>query len=1008
MFFRFILLVFMTLGSFLYAQPSLAEVKQAVTQNPALLDTPQAQAMMKEKGLTKAEVTQKLNEANSDTANKEAKSEAIENKIDDNTATSETKTQAPKVETLSKRVNPFAMKSNEDLQQELNKKQQALVSNKLVRYSKNFYANKNEIDMSSLPTPDNYIISTGDSLSVHIYGDRNQEYTLNVQNDGTVDIAFIGPVKIGGMEFKDAKEHLINKLKNNFKMSSFTINMSKYSTIQVTLIGEVEYPGIYNVSSFSTAKDLLIAAKGVRDNGSVRDIVIKRDSKIIARLDFYDLLFKGNSTTTTLLKQGDIIIIDKVKTLVSIDGYVSHAAIFELKGNETLDTLIEYAGGMQPNASKLNIKIDRYTNNSIFETFTVPYAKAREFKMKDGDKVYIYPLDFTAQSSINIYGNVIRPGSYRINDINTLNDFFKKSLKDGLKKFFLPQTYFEYGVLKRYSKNLTYETKSFNLSKVIDGRETVNLNPHDEIFIFSQNDIYANAYITTVGKSLVKAGKLQYFSGMTMQDAVNASGISGVLDDKVRLTTYNTADFMPQTNFYSLKTQGKTPLSAYDEIAVYDYYGTHVLEPISINGEVISPVSTFYEEGMNLQNLIDIAGGFSKKAYTKSLTIIRYFVDDTQTRQQKVLNFDLSTTPLNQIMLEPYDEVIVSSILGWDNEDYETVTINGEVHNPKVVKYGDGMTIKDLIILGGGLTKKAYPNEIEVVRYFIDENQTRQREIVKYNIKNKNLSEIKLKAYDEVRIFGIPQWSERKTVVLKGQVKFPGSYTIESGEKLSSVLQRAGGFTNEAFVDGAVFTRDSIRENQVEQYNRSLAKIKRELAVFNAMPANAKKSAAVQSSGNLNEVIAEAEKFQPIGRVSIIIDENLTKFQETEYDLVLQDKDTISIPGNIDTITVFGEVFNPTSFVYNSDNDVDNYIDMASGYSRGADKDRVYVIHADGTSEPIDSGWLSLGLDVQKGDTIVVPLYIKEYDSLEIADSIATIMASFALTVAAVNSLGVI
>ncbi|MBU4109748.1 SLBB domain-containing protein, partial [bacterium] len=389
----------------------------------------------------------------------------------------------------------------------------------------------------------------------------------------------------------------------------------------------------------------------------------------------------------------------------------------------------------------------------------------------------------------------------------------------------------------------------------------------------------------------------------------------GILDDKVRVTTFNTEDFMPKTTFYSLKNDGNILLSAYDELEVYDYYATHILEPVSIKGEVITPATLYYEKGMTLNDLIVSSGGLNKTAYTKKLEIIRYYIDETHSRQKTIMSINANETSFKEFMLEPYDEVTV---------------------------------------------------------------------------------------------FKIPKWNEKKEVVLKGEVRFPGTYTIEGTEPLSEVIKRAGGFTEHAFLPGAVFTRESIRQNQVEQYNDALAKIKRELAIYNAMPANAKKSAAMgQSSGSLNEVIVEAQKYQPLGRVSITLDENLTTFEESQFNIVLKDKDTLTIPSRIDTVTVFGEVFNPTSFVYDDTKDIDEYIAMASGYARSADTSNVYIIHADGTSEPVNSGWLSGSVNVQKGDTIVVPLNIKEYDKLEVTDSVAKILASFALTIAAMNSLGV-
>jgi len=898
----------------LFATPSIDELKAAVEKNPALLNSPQAEALMKEKGLSKADIEAKLK---SDNLTKNVISEkTIDNKID--ILDTDEENMSVNVEKFKEniRLNPFAYKSSESLIKELNKKQQLLTEKKLKRYSERFYANKNMIDSSSLPTPDNYTISTGDVLSILIYGDRNENYELEVRNDGTIEIQYMGPVRVGGKSFKEVKEYLVSKLKQHFKMSSFKISVSKYSSIQVTLIGDVKYPGIYNLSSFATAKDLLIVSKGVRKTASVREIEIKREGKTAAVLDFYDLLFQGKSIGSILLKHGDIVVVKKAKKLVSIDGYVNNAAIFELKGKETLKTLIEYAGGMKADASKRHIRVDRYSQNTIFETFHIPYSKARNFTMRDGDKVYIYKLDESADRSVNIYGNVIRPGSYRIGDALTLHDLLQQELQNGEKAFFLPETYFEYALIKHYSSTLNYKTQSFNLAKVIEGSEKIALSPQDEVYIFSINDIQTSSYVTTKGKTLLQPGKLRYFDGMTIQDAVNASGIDGIIDDEVRVTTINTKNRMPKTIFYSLKKDGNISLHPYDEVEVYDYYKKHLLQPVTIKGEVINPTTVFYEKDMTLGKLLNAAGGTTAEAYLK---------------------------------------------------------------------------------------------KVEIVRYFINENDLRTKKVIYLNLNEKKSKNYILEPYDEVSVYKIPNWGEKRVVTLKGEVRFPGDYTISNGEKLSSVIERAGGFTKDAYVYGSVFTRESIRKNQLEQYNRSLAKIKRELAIYNAMPANAKKSMTSSGSLNsLNEVIVEAQKYQPIGRVSIKLTTNLDILKESSYNLTLQDKDTLFVPSTIDTVTVFGEVFNPSSFIYNEELDAEDYIAMASGIARSADSDNIYVIHANGMSEPLETGWFSSSVEIKKGDTIVVPIYIKEDNILDIWDSIAKILASFALTAAAVQSLGVI
>jgi len=903
----------------LYAIPNVDQLKAAVKADPTLLDTPQAKAMMQEKGISKSEIEKNLK---SDALTREVIStDSIENKIDivDDNATNmpidTNSSDANGTKDLGKRLNPFEYKTSQELREDLNAKQQLLTEEKLTRYSDSFYANKNMIDSSSLPTPDDYVITPGDVIDVHVYGDRDKRYELKVSNDGEVEIEYIGPVRVGGMSFKDLKEYLSSQLQKHFKMSSFKISISKYSSIQVTLIGDVKYPGIYNLSSFATPKDLLIESKGVRKSASVRTIEIKRQGKTVATLDFYDLLFKGKNVSSLLLKHGDIVVVKEAKTLVSIDGYVNHAAIFELTKNESLRQLIQYAGGMKASASKRHIKVDRYSDNRVFETFHIPYSKARNFKMRNGDKVYIYKLDSSAKSSVNIYGNIIRPGSYPLGKSSSLHALLKTVLNVGEKQFFLPETYFEYAIVKSYANKLNYTTQSFNLKNVIDGKEDVTLKPQDELYIFSVNDVRSSNYITTKGDVFIKQGKLRYFDGMTIRDAVHAAGTDGIVDDSVRVTTINTPDRMPKTTFYSLKKDGGVLLSPYDEVEVYDYYKTHLLQPVSIKGEVVNPTTIFYENGMSLEKLLTSAGGTTTMAYLNKVEVVRYYLDDTNTRRKKVEVLNLNTIDPSSFMLKPYDEVT---------------------------------------------------------------------------------------------IYKIPNWGEKRTVTLKGEVKFPGVYTVSNGEKLSSVIKRAGGYTSEAFIAGAVFTRETIKQQQIDQYNQSLARIKRELALYNAMPANAKTAAV---SGNavesLNEVILEAKKYQPIGRVSLVLDKDLDKFTNSQYDLVLKDLDTLIIPSQIDTVTVFGEVFNPTSFVYNDTLSAEDYIDMASGLSRSADGGSVYVIHANGTSEPIENGWFSSEVKIAKGDTIVVPLYIKEYNTLEVWNSVARVLSSFAVTAAALTTIGV-
>ncbi|MBD3825027.1 MAG: SLBB domain-containing protein, partial [Epsilonproteobacteria bacterium] len=681
---RFLALLFVVTS--LYAEPVIpAGAIQAVQQNPALLNTPQAQALMSEHGVTPAEVMQKIEGSQSNQAQESSiQVEQAQNTVDEETTPAEASTQTGGIKDDTNRFlnhkNPFAYRENTTIEKNLEAKQQYLDTNKLSRYAARFYANKNSFDAASMPTPEDYVVTIGDIFSVQIYGDRNQEYTLELRNDGSAIIPYIGPISLGGMSYKEAKAQIQKTLQTHFKQSSFNIRLSKYSTMQVTLVGETKAPGLYNLSSFSTIKELLLASNGINANTSVRDIVIKRGGKIIAHVDFYELLFGGVDASSTILKHGDIVILSNAKKLVSIDGLVNNAAIFELKDGENLDKLIAYASGMKPNASKMNIKVKRFESNSQVSTYNVSITEAPSFALQNGDSVYIYPLDFSAQKSVNLYGNIIRPGSYSLPTDMQLSTLLKENVKDSLKSFFLPQTHFEYGVIKRYDDTLNFKTLSFNLASVLNAKEQVTLQPQDEIYFFNQNDIYTNAYIMTKGKVLIKPGKLQYFNGMSVQDAINASGVNGFLHNIVRVTTYYTDDWMPKSRFVESNELNSTLLNPYDEVEVYSYYDVNTLKPISIQGEVINPLKTYYEDKMTLADLVNFAGGLTDKAYNKKIEIVRYSLNTDLVREREIITIELKDKKFDDIILQPYDEVTIFRIPKWSEK--MTITLKGQVMFP--------------------------------------------------------------------------------------------------------------------------------------------------------------------------------------------------------------------------------------------------------------------------------------------------------------------------------------
>jgi protein involved in polysaccharide export with SLBB domain len=276
---------------------------------------------------------------------------------------------------------------------------------------------------------------------------------------------------------------------------------------------------------------------------------------------------------------------------------------------------------------------------------------------------------------------------------------------------------------------------------------------------------------------------------------------------------------------------------------------------------------------------------------------------------------------------------------------------------------------------------------------------------------NKDFDKFILEDYDELTIHTIPNWTERKVITLNGEVKFPGNYVIESGDRLSDVIKRAGGYTKSAFLDGALFTRDSIKILQQTKMRQAILELKQKAISMSTSPAGMGQGDTKIDTASLVNMIdtlsKEAEKLSPIGRISINLDSNLSKFINSTSNLVLKDKDTLTIPSFNDTILVIGEIMNSTSIIFQSTN-ADDYISDTGGLNQRADEDNIFIVHANGSATKIDNGWFSDASTktIKRGDTIIVPRELVTYTGMQIAKDISSILYQFALTAASLSVVG--
>jgi len=887
-----------------------SQVTSIVQANPELLNTPKVQAEMSKLGLSKSDILGELNKGTDESG-------AISEETSMNEIDTTDITDVAEISSKPKKIysNPLTYKSNEDLLEQIKSQQSIEKSVELERFSSQFFRNKNVKDPGSLPVPDYYVVSNGDMLSIWVYGVTEMMIEVGVDSYGNVNIPVIGPIKVAGLAFVDAKDLIVSKLTTAYVNSSIVVNIAKYSTIQVSLTGNVNAPGIYNVSALSTVKDLLIHGGGVKANGTVRSITLQRTDGSIYSLDLYDLLLGVNSAPVLLLKAGDLIHISNAHKIVSASGAVNTPAKFELKRGEKLDKLLDYAGGISSEGSHYGLKVEGFSDNKT-QVRTVDAYDASDIVINDMDSVYVYPIDRVRKSAISVYGNVVRPGERELGKSASLSRLLAEEVdKFGLNGVFLDNTLFHFAIIKRKTDTLGSEFVRVNLASVLSGGADETLKAGDELYVFNLLDTSLNPYVKIGGSVVAQTGEFQFIDGMTVSDLIQIAGTSGVYNrNSIKHVTYQTDDLMPKVSILSESQARVTKLGEFDEVELFDYYTIVQIPKSSIKGEINLPGEYVIHTGMSLNELIASAGGLTEKAYTARAEILRYSVIDNE-RNKEIITLDL-----------------------------------------------------------------------------------------------RNEGNFALKNYDEVTIFRIPKWYEKKTITLSGQFNFPGTYTFNDGDKLSDLIERAGGFTDQAFLFGASFTRASIKEIQEQAIEDALQKLEKKMLVMSNQPREAGESEVdnEEMSETLEALSEKGRELTPLGRVTINLSADINAFKNSASDLVLKDGDSIDVPTMVDTVMILGEVMSPTAVIFNDDDDdVMSYIDKVGGFTPIADKGQIYVVHANGEADQFSGEtFLNKRVKVKAGDVIVVPQQLVTSTGMQFAKDISSILYQFAVTAASLKTVG--
>jgi protein involved in polysaccharide export with SLBB domain len=375
--------------------------------------------------------------------------------------------------------------------------------------------------------------------------------------------------------------------------------------------------------------------------------------------------------------------------------------------------------------------------------------------------------------------------------------------------------------------------------------------------------------------------------------------------------------------------------------------------------------------------------------------------------RDRVIVFDLQAG--RRLLIDPVlDELRRLSSL---DEPTRIVGINGRVKAPGDYPLEPDMRISDLLRAGGSLDPAAFTGSAELLRFKRGDAE-RQGELLKVDLaavlRGDASADVLLQPYDVLTVQELPEWSVRESVVLRGEVRFPGSYPIRRGETLRSVLERAGGLTGLAFNRGAVFTREEIREREIQQARDLTDRLRRDLAAAAIQASQATRQGdSTQSTLAAQALLSQLQDTKPVGRLVIDLDSVLARQIGSRDDVILRNGDELFIPRVKQEVTVIGEVQNSTAHLFRSGLSREDYIALSGGTTDRADIKRAYVVRADGSVVASKGGWLGRQGDasIQPGDTIVIPLDVERLPPLPFWQAVTGILYNAAVALAAISSL---
>ncbi|MEG1580172.1 MAG: SLBB domain-containing protein [Bacteroidaceae bacterium] len=598
----------------------------------------------------------------------------------------------------------------------------------------------------NIATPTNYRLGPGDAVYIDVWGASQKSIQVTVSPEGIIDIEGYGPISVSGLTVAEANSRLKRTYGARYANSNIKLTVGQTKTIMVNVMGEVEAPGTYTLSAFASVFHALYMAGGVNDIGTLRDIKVFRNNRLVTHVDVYDYILNGKLTGNVRLTDNDVIVVGPYNCLVNVAGKVKRPMYYEMKATESIGTLLNYAGGFTGDAYQKNLRLTRKTGGE-YSVFTIDEFERGKFKVADGDSLTVDSFIPRYSNMVEVKGSVFRPGMYQVGgSVMTVRALIEAS--GGLTE----DAFTARAVMHRRKADRTLEVLPLDIAGVMNNTiSDIPLRNEDVLFIPSKKDAQEEKMFSIYGE-IIYPGIYDFADNTTLEDLVLQAGglkdaASMVKVDVSRRMRNNkskqSAREIAKVYSFSLKDGfviDGTPgfiLEPFDEVFVRRSPGYVDQKHVMIEGEVaFSGTYALAKKTQRLSDLVVEAGGLTAFAYASGARLERKLTYAEKLRQQslmKLLNNDdsISTKKLDlgetryiginldkalahpgddqwDLVLEEGDRLLIP-------EYSNTVSINGDVMFPTTVSFRKGAKIKDYINQAGGYGQRAKTNRVFVI-----------------------------------------------------------------------------------------------------------------------------------------------------------------------------------------------------------------------------------------------------------------------------------------------------